>query len=214
MRNYFSTHMLRSSLDFGSKAAAIEARHSGKSRFDIEHRGYVLASITAAVAFVEAMVNELFQDAADDHGTTGDGYVAPLSGRTRELMREWWELSGGGFERTLEKYQLLLVFSEHPKLNSGSEPYQSAADLLGLRNVLIHYRSESVTAGDEHRLERRLRGKFPDSRLMAGSGNPWWPSHALGAGCAEWSFSSAKQLADEVVDRIGIVPNYKRQEWA
>lgn len=210
MRNYFSTYMLWASQDFASKADAIEANHSGESRFDIEHRAYVLSAVMNAAAFLEAMVNELLQDAADDQGITGDGYVAPLSPRTRELMREWWIASGDGFERLLDKIQLLLVFAGKEKLDKGAQPFQDAALLLALRNALVHFRPESVAADGDHRFTKALRGRFADNALMSGSGNAWWPDRALGAGCATWAFHSAKAIADAISDKMGIQPNYRR----
>ncbi|HEY3117090.1 MAG TPA: hypothetical protein VGK54_10135 [Chloroflexota bacterium] len=63
-----------------------------------------------------------------------------------------------------------------------------------------------------HELEKRLRGKFDDNRLMEGSGNPWWPSHGLGYGCSAWAVRSARALADRVLDNVGINPNYRRIE--
>ena len=59
MRNYFSTHLLWASKHFSSKAAAIEADHAGESKFDIEHRAYVISAVVNAAAFLEAFVNEL-----------------------------------------------------------------------------------------------------------------------------------------------------------
>lgn len=212
MRNYFSTYMLWASKDFASKAGAIEANHDGDSRFDIEHRAYVLAAVTNAAAFLEAMVNELFQDAADDHGSSSDGYVAPLSPRTRELMREWWVASGEGFERLLDKIQLLLVFAEKDQFERGAQPFQDAALLIGLRNALIHYRPESIAADTDHRFTKSLRGRFDDNALMSGSGNAWWPDHALGAGCARWAYDSAKLIGDALSDKLGIEPNYRRHQ--
>jgi hypothetical protein len=47
---------------------------------------------------------------------------------------------------------------------------------------------------------------------MAGSGNPWWPDHALGYGAAVWGYESIKALADKVSEKLGIEPNYRRQE--
>lgn len=208
MRNYFSTYLLWASQDFASRAVAIEAKHSGQSRFDIEHRAYVMSAVMNAATFLEAMVNELFQDAADDHGTTGDGYLAHLSPRARELMREWWIASGEGFERLLEKIQLLLVFAGQKKLDKGAQPFQDAALLLNLRNTLIHFRPESVAADVDHNFTKRLRGKFDDNALMAGSENAWWPDHALGGGCAMWAFHSARAIADTICDRLRIQPNY------
>jgi hypothetical protein len=212
MRNYFSTHLLWAARDMASKAAAIESTHTGDSLFDIEHRSYIVGSVVSAASFLEAMVNELFQDAYDGHGIRDDGYIAPLSARTIELMGGWWAESGEGSEPVLTKYQLLLLFAEQPELDKGAEPYQSAALLARLRNALVHYKSESVTAEVEHRFTKALRGKFLDNRLMAGSGNPWWPDHALGAGCAQWAFDSAKALADVVADALQITPNYRRHQ--
>lgn len=140
MRNYFSTYLLWAARDSASKAAAIEDAHTGDSRFDVEHRAYVLGSVISAASFLEAMVNELFQDAHDSHGISGDG-----------------------FERALAKYQLLLLFAEESELDKGAEPYQSAALLVSLRNALVHYRSESVAADVEHRFTKALRGRFPDN---------------------------------------------------
>ena len=210
MRNYFSTHFLWAAHDSAEKAAAIESAHPGASRFDIEHRAYILGSVIAAASFIEAMINELFQDAYDGHGLTGEGYLEPLAGRTVELMGRWWDESGEGMERPLAKYQLLLLFADQPELDRGAEPYQSAALLLRLRNTLVHYHSESVAADVEHRFEVAMRGRFADNTLMAGSGNPWWPDHAMGAGFGHWAFESAKTLADAVSDALGITPNYRR----
>lgn len=105
MRSYFSTYMLWAARDFGSKAAAIETAHNGESRFELEHRAYVLGAVTSAAAFLEAMINELFQDAYENHGIKDDGYIAPLSQRTHQLMAGWWAASGEGFEPVLEKYR-------------------------------------------------------------------------------------------------------------
>lgn len=98
------------------------------------------------------------------------------------------------------------------ELDKGAEPYQSAALLIGLRNALVHYKSESVADDVEHRFTKTLRGRFPDNRLMKGSGNPWWPDHALGAGCVQWAFESARALADVVADALQITPNYRRHQ--
>jgi hypothetical protein len=59
-------------------------------------------------------------------------------------------------------------------------------------------------------MEERIRGKFVDNRLMEGSGNPWWPDHCLGHGCAEWAARSALVLADQICGDLGIKPNYQR----
>ena len=47
---------------------------------------HVVAAVLATVTFTEAMVNELFTDAHEGEGLTGDGYLAPLDARTVDLM--------------------------------------------------------------------------------------------------------------------------------
>lgn len=212
MRHYFSSYLLWTAQHLSELAGEIERHHQGQSRFDVEHRAYVLGSVQAAQGFLEGMVNELFQDAHDGHGTTGDGYLAPLSRQAQERMRLVWESTGQGFLAPLEKYQVLLASVGLARLDTGAQPFQDAAILVKLRNALVHYRPESVAADDAHLLERQLRSRFPENRLMEESGNPWWPSHCLGYGCAEWAHRTAKALADRVVDQIGVRPNYRRNE--
>jgi hypothetical protein len=96
MRKYFSSYFLYAARRLSADADAIEAGHEGESRFDIAHRAYVLSSIQAAAGFLEAMVNELYQDAVDEHGTNGDGYIAPLSVETRRTMVELWRATDEG----------------------------------------------------------------------------------------------------------------------
>lgn len=171
-----------------------------------------MSSIVASVAFLEAMVNELYQDAADDHAPP-DGYITPLSSSCRRLMAELWRSTDGGKLGAIQKYEMLLAFADAPPLDRGGQVYEYARLVLRLRNAIIHYRPEDVSAADEaHAMERSLRGKFTDNALMAGSGNPWWPDHALGYGAAEWAHRSIKAIADHVSNALGISPNYRRIE--
>lgn len=206
IRSYFSSHLLWTAMREAELAGRMEAAHDGQSRFSVEHRGHVLSSILASAAFLEAMVNELFQDAAE-------GYLASLSPRTVRLMTDLWRTTSEGARlRPLEKYELLLAFANAPALDRGAEPYQSASLVVRLRNVIAHYQPEDLSAEDSHRVEQALRGKFEDNALMAGSGNSWWTDHALGHGCADWAHRAVRAFTDRVSDDIGIQPNYRRVE--
>jgi hypothetical protein len=193
------------------QAGAIEAKHQGPSRFDVEHRSYVLSSIIAAASFLEAMINELYQDAHDSHNVSGDGYVAPLTEDVRQKMGELWRRTDFGVRlRTLDKYQLLLSLGERSPLDEGKQPYQDGNLVVQLRNAVLHFRPEYLSADESHTMEKRLRGKFLDNRLMGGSGNPWWPDHCLGHGCSEWAWCAALNLSESVCDSLGIRPNYRQ----
>ncbi len=212
IRSYFSTAWLRAGIKFSDEARVIEAQHRGGPNSDPIHRAFVIASIQAAVAFMEANVNELYQDAADGHGTEGDGYVAPLPEATRWSMSEVWQGTGDGRKlEALSKYQLMLTTAGLPTLDRGVHPYQDAAAVTRLRNVLVHYQPETIFADESNRLESQLKDKFSDNKMLAGSGNAWWPSRCLGAGCCDWAISSVRSLADHVANNLGITPNYKRQ---
>ena len=208
LRGYYSGHLLWTAQHQAELAGQIESAHTGESRFSIEHRGYVLSSIIASVAFLEAMVNELYQDAADGHAS----YVGSLPAESRRLMADLWRVGEGERLGAIAKCEMLVSFAG-ASLDRGGQIYENAKLAVAARNTIVHFRPEDRSSDFEaHAMEKRLRGRFPDNALMAGSGNPWWPDHALGHGVAVWAHRSIKALADHVSDAIGIDPNYRRQE--
>jgi hypothetical protein len=169
VRNYFSSHLLFSAKRLADLAKQMEDRHTGTARFDHEHRAYVLSSIVSAVGFLEAMINELFQDAYDGHAPVG-GAITPLSTSTRQLMAEYWRaIDLGERKRILDKYQALLRFASQPVMEEGQQPFQHAWLAVQLRNAIVHFRPEDLSADEPAKMETRLRRKFPDNRLMAGA---------------------------------------------
>jgi hypothetical protein len=165
----------------------------------------VLSAIFSAVGFLEAMVNELFQDAYDGHG----GTIGSLSNNTLCLMKEYWRsMDQGERGRSLDKYQALLTFAGQPVMAEGAPPYQDAKLAVQLRNAIAHFRPQDLSADDPALMERRLRGKFVDNRLMEWSTNPWWADKCLGWGCADWTLRAVAALTDHVVEAIGVSPNY------
>jgi hypothetical protein len=89
--------------------------------------------------------------------------------------------------------------------------------LVKLRNALTHFKPTDQPLGASSaeltKLEKGLVGKFPENQRMVGMGNPFFPDHCLGAGCAAWAVKSARAYADELFDRLGIEPNYQRVEF-
>jgi hypothetical protein len=107
---------------------------------------------------MEARANELFQDASDKNlgGRSGG-----LPTRARERMAEWWHGTDEGKRSDiLLNFQMLLLFSDQGPLNKGGQPYQDAALLIKLRNLLVHFRPESVSSDGDKRLWRDLGGSF------------------------------------------------------
>lgn len=215
MRHYFSTNFLWTALNTSRLVGELEAAEGRRARFDMANRSYAASSVIASATFLEAAVSELFQDAHDGHGIRDDGYLAPLNAEVVAAMAGVWrETTGGRGLNPLEKWQRLLECCGRDRLTRDAAPAQDAALVIRLRNALVHFKPENIAADDEHELEKRLRDKFPNNRLMEGSGNAWWPSHALAHGCSEWAVRSARALADCVLDEVGINPNYRRVEAA
>jgi len=165
IRHYYSPRLLWTAQHHSELAGELEEALAGKTPFSIEHHGYVLSSIITSVAFLEAMINELFQDAADDHAPA-DGYVTPLSEECRRTMAEVWAITRGGRISALEKYDSLLRSARAPLLDRKSDIVKDAGAAIDLRNRLIHFRPEDRSVDDSHAMER-IRGS---SRIT-----PLWP---------------------------------------
>jgi hypothetical protein len=200
-RHYLASQHLWASRHHARLCSELEQAKLGHTAFDIEHRFNAIGAVFSAVAFLEALVNEIFQDAADNQLSR----ISALDAKSVRLMREFWIASenGGRYVGVLDKYQMALLFADKPRFDRGTATFQNANFLIGIRNRLVHYRPETVTHGEETRDEGRWRGRFPDNMLMAGMGNPWFPDKCLGAGCAEWAASSATTLAVEWIRLLG-----------
>ncbi len=170
-RSYLSSWMLRAAKRFTAQAQAIETEHPGDWTKGEQHVDLVMAAVLNAAAFMEAMINEVFTDAADGHGD-----LTPLSSVNTRVMADWWREFDDGRGRTLTKYQLLLTFAGKPKLDTGAEPYQSAQALIDLRNAIVHYRPETIWSDEVHRLTRRLQGRFVSNALLHPSTDLRWPN--------------------------------------
>jgi hypothetical protein len=206
-RHYVAGQHLWSARHHALLCAELEIEKTGRTPFDIQHRAYAVNAVLSAVVFLEALVNETFQDAADGHASR----IAPLDQRYIALMGEFWNASemGGRYVSILDKYQMALLFADRRRLDPGAAPYQDAKLLIGIRNRLVHFRPAFTTAGEETKEEAQLKGKFAQNALMAGSGNPWFPDKCLGAGCAQWSWKTSLALADEWTKRLGIPRPYQ-----
>lgn len=207
MRNYFSSYHLWSAENNSKKAKEIEDAHVGKPRFDIEHRAYVIGAVISSVAFVEAVINELFQDIKDGHSS----YLTGMEKKTANLVSSIWD----DIDRVniLKKFQLGLFCFRKDLFNTGASPYQDMDLVIKIRNDLVHYKPKSLCVNSTHTLESKLKGKFQENKLMSGAGNNCYPDKYFGCGCSNWATQSAKKFADDFFAKIEITPNYQQVKW-
>ena len=208
MRAYFSSYHLWAAQHFSQLAEAVEDQPG--PAFNIAHRTYVTNAVFSAVAFLEASINEVFDDIADSHTS----YVATLSAETKRLLGGLW-VGDETVERwsVLDKYRVVLLSAGKPVFDKGTQPYQDAKLLLRLRNRLIHARPKTRDTGDIDKLEQSLSGRFESNRHMAKMANPYFPDQCLGAGCANWAVVSARTFSDDFFSRLGIKPNYQQIDF-
>jgi hypothetical protein len=86
MRVYFSMYYLYGAKHFERLAREIEQAHTGESRFDPMHRAYVTNAVLSSVGFLEAAINELFDDVKDGH----KGFTKSLSPEHARLLASRW----------------------------------------------------------------------------------------------------------------------------
>jgi hypothetical protein len=201
MRLYFAAEHCLMAEHLSSRARAREdhlvATGAESTWSDLELRANTVAGIMESTAFLEARVNEVLRDAADDDPQQSVNLMH-LAPSTVALLEEFGR--NDRLERnlsTLDKYNLVLTCASQPRIDMSRRPGQDVGALFLLRNALVHFKPETQWDDDEeHRMERILRHLVPPSVFLADA-EPWWPSQALTAGVAEWSCLVSKQLVHE-----------------
>jgi hypothetical protein len=172
--------------------------------------------VGGAVAFLEAFVNEVFQEAADateaDPAQAAPVRLRGLSDDLARLMAAYWNSTDEGERvRTLDKYDAARLFAGCPRQDRGRLPDQDLPRVIALRNWSVHYRPQSYSH-DEPDLRANVedaRSRIAENALMAGSNNPLFPDKALDTGCARWAVQTVRAFVDEFVDEVGCAADFR-----
>jgi hypothetical protein len=146
----------------------------------IRHSTYALGAIILSASALEAAANEFYQDAADRH-LTALGKAAPAA----ELIVQTWDT----VERSsiLRKYEWFLQLAGCAPMGRGDSVFQSAADVIELRDALVHFKPEWTSDPKRNeKLETRLSGKFVHNRLSMPDQH-FIPYRGLGHGSGVWA---------------------------
>lgn len=212
LRTRFSQQHVRAAAHFAVQAHTIELRYKGRkepppTEVGSRHRAYVTGAIFATVAFLEAFINEVFSDAADEHerdfGSLPPGIVKSLGDIWKTDMRKFSRYS------ILKKYETALELAGIPLWERKRNPYEDVNALRELRNALVHYKPEWARGGHSPsdkmalRMERRLNGKFPLNPFVS-QGNPFFPDQCLGHGVAKWAIDSSMSFVNDFINKLGV----------
>lgn len=203
-RNYLSSQHLWMARHSAERCTALERQLAGSAApIHPEHRGLAVAAIMLAVAFMEGVINERYED-AHERGHR----VQTLPEDTRRLLAEFWT-EGERHVGTLEKYQLALLFKGADRFPRGAEPFQGAQSLILFRNALSHFKPDTHDNEAPNSLHRRLSGLFAKSTLLGDNDGSAWSVWALAAPAANWAVDTARSFADAWSDRMEVPRHYE-----
>jgi hypothetical protein len=217
-RDCFSVKYLQSAVLFCRLAYRIEAEYTSAGVVSaderLRHEAFVLNAIFSSVAFLEATINELWSDAADNaYCYTDDKNEALL-----KAVGEKWN-NENYFDRTPLplKYQKVLEIGNLPLFPEDDPEFLGIKEIIAIRNYLMHYRREWIAiptgpgAGAGPHAEAfgdRLAGRFAENPLAARN-LPFFPDRCLGHGCAEWAVTTSLAFTDRFFAPLGLPPSYE-----
>lgn len=186
-----------------AQARETDLLRAGFRGIDRELRAYVTAAVLGSVAYLEALVNSVWQDIADTDpanvASTAQLPQIPVEAINR--MRELWNTNR--VERSLtvfEKFQVALTCADQTRLDLGAEPSQTVEAIIHLRNALVHDKPELQWLDQDHRLQKRLQPRLGRNPLT--DTQPWFLHQVLTAKCASIAHDSAVALAEEWRQRM------------
>ena len=190
VRYTFTGQFLQSSAVFVRRARVIENSQVDQSNQDTicEHRGLVCSVIMQCAAALETEADEICV-----HGP--GAYLG--SGRTDTQARDFLQPVADVVDarRTIERFDIILHLLRKPAIRRGSEPYQSAALVVDLRNEIVHYKSRT-NGKTKKDLEKALRSHGHSHPPFVSPNQNFYPHRCLSADCAEWALTSVVGFLD------------------
>lgn len=206
VRQYFAAeHLWAARLASGLCREAEKAVvKEGFSGVDYRVRSFALMAITESVAFLDAYVSEIWQDAADAEPGTTNPRLDGMTEETKMLLRELRQYDAVERSlRLLEKFDAVLHAARKGKVDKRRHPYQDVQPLIQLRNALIHFKPETQWSDEEHKLKKRLQHRLRENPLLRNT-QPWFPHQPLCADGAEWAWRSSLAYAEEWREQLGL----------
>ena len=178
---------------------------------DFPHRSYAMAAVKFSGAFLESLVNDIYSEAADPFMVANSPRMKPLAPSViAGLAAEWNATEAANkFKPVLDKFSMALKIAGAPRFDRGAKPYQPTADLVELRNRLVHFKPGWETSRAPAEMAVRLGNKIPENRQPIGL--PWFPNRCLGSGCAAWACETVQAFANEWLDRMNIPRTYEAE---
>jgi hypothetical protein len=179
---------LRASLDLAhlSLTRTVDAHPSGSD----PQKACVLGAVMCSVSFLECSINGLYEYAR-----------SPVRGtKLHQALASVWN---EGFDRQpmLAKYQIALALARREPFRTGSDPYQSTAALLDLRNAIAHPKELQESEAQQRKLETRLKGRYFFNPKQEHR-REFFPERCLSCDCSFWAVEIAASFFLEFQRRM------------
>ena len=198
-RYTFTGQFLEASAMFVRRARALEAA-TGPQTDDAtrcEHRGLVCSVIMQCVAALETEAHETCVHGPGSHlGSNGtDSSAREFLVPVAEFVDE---------QSALTRFDLMLHLLKRTPLDKGSNPYQSAALVVRLRNELVHYKSRWGAEMERNKLQVALRSLGHKAPPFTDPNMNFFPHLCLSADCAAWALASVVAFLESFYVALGV----------
>lgn len=197
-----------------------------------EHSAHAISSIFASVAFLEGTINKFLADVFEQLQETVDKLFTntlnnesnvtyqPLDRQTTQLLLV--DMLKSGFaardrNSICDKFNKALVSCGKNKFDKNDLIYKDAAQLVNLRNALVHYKPKWITLFgdtplsdevDDDLLEALRKKHLTRNPFISGPERQFFPIRCLSHAHAEWAVHASVKFADEFFNRIGLPHPY------
>jgi hypothetical protein len=167
-----------------------------------EHRGLVCAVIFQCAAALETEAHEAC--------VYGPGSYLGSNGTDQEAQRFLSPIADVvDDQETVARFNFILHVLHRQALDKGSEPYQSAALVVRLRNELVHYKSRWGAEMESCKLYRALEAMGHLAPPFVSETTNFFPHRCLNADCAAWALRSAVALLEAFYEALGVPSRFE-----
>jgi hypothetical protein len=140
----------------------------------------------------------------------GPGCYLGTNGTNHEAQRFLFPLADiVDAQDTMSRFNLILHLLNKPGFDKGSEPFQSAALVVRLRNELVHYKSRWGADMESSKLYRALESLSHKPPPFIDASMNFFPHRCLNADCGAWALQSVFGFLEDFYRALGVPSRFE-----
>ncbi|CAJ1504174.1 hypothetical protein [[Mycobacterium] holstebronense] len=160
-------------------------------------------TVLAAVAFLDAFIGSVWQDAADGER---NHLTANIPDSALAEMRRLWKGDKNAERRygIVKKFQTALTLSGRDRIPEHADLLESVKVLVEFRNALVHFKPRWREHGKDIDLDKILKSKITSDLAYPAHMQPWFPHKPLSAKSARWACDTVIAFTRDWHSRMGM----------